>query len=465
VKYVGHAAVFLTALTLVAAPPAKVSPDGTTELHWAVERGDVDSAKRALREGADPKAANRYGMTPLSLAATNGNAALVKLLLDAGASPDVALPGGETPLMTAARTGSVEAVKALLARGANPNVKETVRGQTALMWAAAEGNSEVIEVLLQAGAQLQTRLDSGYTAFLFAVREGRLEAVKVLVKAGANPNDSIRPEGSAKKQRAAPAEGTGALLLAVVNAHFDLASYLVDAGANPNSAETGWTALHAVSGVRKPGVGDNDPAPRGSGAMDSVAMVKKLVASGANINARMTKKIGVGMTGLNTMGSTPYLLAARTADAELMRLLQSLGADVKIPTADGATPIIVAAGLGTRSPGEDAGWEDEVLEALRVALDHGADVNAADNNGETAMHGAAYKNLPRAVEFLASHGAKIEVWNKKNKFGWTPLTIAEGYRFGNYKPSSTTVAAFRKLYEAAGITPEPYTPPAGKYFQ
>ncbi len=114
---------------------------------------------------------------------------------------------------------------------------------------------------------------------------------------------------------------------------------------------------------------------------------------------------------------------------------------------------MVAAGIGTRSPGEDAGTEDEVVEAMQVALDHGADINAIDENGETAMHGAAYKNLPLAVKFLADKGAKIEIWNTRNRFGWTPLTIARGYRFGNFKPSAVTVAAVEQVMLSAGITP------------
>src|SRR5262249_45643092 len=144
--------------------------------------------------------------------------------------------------------------------------------------------------------------------------------------------------------------------------------------------------------------------------------------------------------------------AARTADAELMRALVQLGADPKIPNADNATPLMAVAGLGTRSPGEDAGTESEVVEALQVALDHGADIAAVDNNGEPAMHGAAYKNLPAAVQFLLDHGAKMEIWNKRNKHGWTPLWIAEGYRFGNFKPSPETAAVIRKVMVAAGVS-------------
>jgi ankyrin repeat protein len=188
--------------------------------------------------------------------------------------------------------------------------------------------------------------------------------------------------------------------------------------------------------------------------------VKKLVSSGANLNARMTKPVKVGLTSLNTLGATPFLLAARTGDAELMRTLAALGADPLLPNADGATPLIVAAGLGTRSPGEDAGTESEVMEAVQVALELGNDIDAVDNNGETAMHGAAYKNLPGVVQILADKGAKIEIWNRKNKQGWTPLTIAEGYRFGNFKPSPDTVAAFHRVMKGAGVTPVSIPPPS-----
>jgi len=433
-------------------------PDGTTALHWAVQNDDLESSELLIKAGADVNAANRYGEIPLALACANGNAAIVRLLLKAGASPNATLPGGETVLMTAARTGKVAAVRELLSAGADVNGKEPVHGQTALMWAAAEGNVEVVDALVRSGANIHARLESGYTPLLFAVREGRLETVKALVKAGASVNETVETSRRGK----GPKAGTSALILAAFNAHYDLAAWLLDAGADPNAIGPGYTALHTVTWVRKPGGGDNDPAPDGSGKMTSLQFVKKLVDKGADINARMTKKVNVGLTSLNTTGATTFVLAARTADAELMRYLASLGADPKIPTADGANAMIVAAGLGTRSPGEDAGTESEVVEALQAAFDLGVDINAVDKNGETSMHGAAYKNLPGAVDFLATHGAKIEIWNQKNKQGWTPLTIAEGYRFGNFKPSPETAAAIRRAMLAAGVTPPEPLPPLSR---
>jgi ankyrin repeat protein len=243
------------------------------------------------------------------------------------------------------------------------------------------------------------------------------------------------------------------LLLAVTNAHFELAAHLLEAGANPNADLTGYTVLHAITAVRKPGVGDNDPAPEGSGTMSSLELVKKLAARGANLNARMTRRANLNNTRAHEIGATPYFLAALTADAELMRTLAALGADPLLTNAENSTPLMAAAGLATRSPGEDAGTEPEVLEAVQTALDHGADINAVDNNGETAMHAAAYKNLPKVVKLLAARGAKITVWNRDDKFGWTPLAIAVGYRFGNFKPSPETEAAIREVMIAAGVKP------------
>ncbi len=431
--------------------------DGMTALHWATYHDDLAVTGQLVRAGANVKSANRYGVTPLSLACTNGNAAIVEILLEAGADPNASLPGGETALMTAARSGSQATVALLVSRGALVDARDDRRGQTALMWAAAEGHAAVVATLIGAGADINAHVPSGFTPLLFAVREGRLDVARVLLKAGADVNEAIPADGPGPRRRGygggVPPAGTTPLLMAVRNAHFELAAALLDAGANPNADGTGYTALHAITAVRKPGVGDNDPAPEGSGSLTSAELVKALVARGANVNARMTRRVNLNNTRLNERGATPFLLAALTADAALMKLLADLGADPNLTNVDDSTPLMVAAGLATRSPGEDAGTEAEVLEALQVALDLGADVNAVDRNGETAMHGAAYKNLPKAVHFLAAKGARIDVWNRPDKFEWTPLAIAVGYRFGNFKPSPETEAAIREEMIAAGVTP------------
>ena len=430
--------------------------DGMTALHWAAYHDDADLVGRLVEAGADVHAENRYGVTPLSLAAENANVEMVERLLAAGADPNTTLPGGETVLMTAARTGRVGAVRALLAAGADLVAQEPVRGQTALMWAVAEGHADVVETLVEVGADFRTPLDSGFTPFLFAVREGHVGVVQTLLAAGVDVNrtvDEVIRQERAYRTGAPLRVGTTPLMVAVTNAHWDVAAALLDAGADPNAAGPGYTALHLIPRVRKPGVGDNDPAPYGSGRMSSLDLVRKLAEHGADLNARMSERRNLNVTRHHEVGSTPFMLAALVADAELMRMLTELGADPLAKNDEFSTPLMAAAGLGTRSPGEDAGTEEEVLEVVELLLELGDDINAVDDNGETAMHGAAYKNLPRVVEYLAANGANIDVWNEENRYGWTPLTIAQGYRFGNFKPSPVTVAALERVMEEAGVAP------------
>jgi uncharacterized protein len=424
--------------------------DGTTALHWAVRRDDVETTKLLLSKGANAKAANRYGITPISVACENGNAAIIEALLQAGADANTVFGEGETALMTAARTGKLDAVKVLLAHGANVNAKEPRQGQTALMWAAAEGNAAVVAELVERGADAHARSD-GFTAFLFAVREGRADVVKVLLKAGGDANEKWTPNS-----RRTPGSGSAALTLAVANAHYELASMLLDAGADPNAAEQGWTALHELTWVHKPGTGTNQPAPQGSGNMSSLEFLKKMKAHGANFNAKMTKAARFGPTDIHMQGATPFLMAARTADAPLMRALAELGADPLLPNSDGSTPILVAAGLGTHSPGEDAGTESEVLEAVKTAIELGGDVNSVDKNGETVMHAVALKQVPSVAKYLYEHGAKMEIWNTKDSAGFTPLRIAEGVFYEDKVRQRVPAVAdyFVEVMKKAGVSTE-----------
>ena len=285
--------------------------------------------------------------------------------------------------------------------------------------------------------------------------------MRTLLDAGASANESLllpaRRTAEGSEPAPAPETGLTALLVAVGSGHFELAAFLLDRGADANAAPQGWTALHQLTWVRKTGVaGSNNPPPQGSGTMTSLELARRLIAHGANADARVTKRPPAGITRLNFIGGTPFLLAARTADADYMRLLASLGANPRLSNADESTPLIVAAGLGTAAPGEDPGTEPEVLEAVKVALELGNDINAVDNHGETAMHGAAYKHVPSVVEYLAGAGAKIDVWNHWNADGRTPLDITIGIPSSmSIIRSAVTEATIRNVMLREGVTPPP----------
>jgi uncharacterized protein len=403
--------------------------DGTTALHWAARSDDMETAQMLLRAGADVKAADRYGITPISLAAEVGDAALIEALVKAGADVNVAQPDGETVLMTAARTGKPDALKVLLAHGANVNARENQFGETALMWAAAENNAAAIRVLAEAGADKNARSTllkfpefkfitsgmvttslprGGWTSLMYAARQGSVEAAGALADVGAD-KDLADPEGST------------ALILAIINAHFDLAEVLLQKGADPNIADsTGMTALYAAVDMHTLGPMLSRPGPKITDKLDAADMVGRLIDHDANANVRLKRPI-IGRhhdSGDASMGegTTPLIRATKNVDTPVIRLLLEGGADPSIAQKDYSTASMVA----IRAAGSS---EANTIEALKLFFDHGADVDAFNAAGQTALHIAAGRGSDDVVRFLASRGAKLDM---KDKQGHTPLEVAGG---------------------------------------
>jgi ankyrin repeat protein len=391
-------------------------PDGMTALHWAAHHDHEAIASLLLEAGGHVSTTTRYGLVPLSLAATNSSPRMLRVLLDAGADPNHTTGEGETPLMTVARVGVVDAIDVLIEYGANVNAIEEWRGQTALMWAASQGNAGAVSVLLQAGANLHATSEGGFTPLLFAAREGQLPTLEALLDAGANPDDTLP-------------NGTSALGLTTYNAQYDAAVQLLKAGANPNAHGQGWTALHQVVWTRRPNLGRNPPFPVPLGQLDGLDMARMLIAHGADPNLPQEREPRDGNRNmLDRVGATPFLLAAKAADVPMMQLLADLGADPNITTANGATPMMAAAGVGIWKIGENPGTNSEALAAVTLAWTLGNDVNWRDGNGDTALHGAVHRGADNIVRFLHEKGANLDTVNDT---GWTPLSIAQGVFYPN----------------------------------
>jgi ankyrin repeat protein len=442
------------------ADPNLASPDGTSALHWAVQADDVDLVTMLLQAGADARASNRYGLRPITLAAMNGSARAVDALLRAGADPNTNTAEGEPVLMTAARTGSVDVLKLLLARGADVNAREKWFGETAVMWAAAENHGDAIRVLAEAGADLNARstvLDApvlefprsggpnspfprgGWTALMFAARDGSIDAARALADLGADLNVAalpqtdvpMTPEQIAAAQKANI--GTTALVFAIINVHYDLAAVLLEKGADPNVLDgAGMGALYAAVDMSSLQWVQGRPAPILSDRLDAVDLVALLLAKGANPNARLRSRPlkrhhDAGSTLNFGEGATPLIRAARTNDVAVMRALIDGGADPFLTLPDRSTALMIAAGQGyggLRGEGIRivVPTPESAIEALRLLLDRGLDVDAFNNVGNTAMHAAVARG-DDVVRFLASRGASL---NLKNKAGFTPLDIALG---------------------------------------
>ena len=419
-------------------------PGGSTALHYAARAGQVDAVAALLAAGWPAAGATTYGVTPLELACEGGHAEAARLLLDAGADAGQATGTGRTMLMTAARCGSAETVRLLTDRGAAVNAADP-SGQTALMWAAAEGHADAVDALLAAGADPDAESRGGFTAMLFAARNGRADACDRLLDAGVDVNAVIRTKNTSGRR---PRARMSALMFAVESGHFELALRLAERGADPNDLRSGYASLHALTWVRKANRGDGvdgDPEPRGSGSVPSLEFARRLVAAGADVDLRLTRGRG-GRAVLNPKGATPLLMASHAADLPYMNALLELGADPRATNEDGCTTLAAAAGVGVVSlVDEDPGTEPETIAAVSRLAGLGVDVNAVDNNGETAMHGAAYRNYPALVRHLAALGADPAVWNRPNRHGTTPADIARGDRPGSFKPSPETEAALLEL--------------------
>jgi len=445
--------------TLLAAraDPNEADADGTTALHWVVHRGKLEMVSKLIAAGAQADTANRYGVRPSYLAAENGRADVMRVLLAAGANPRSTFAEGETLLMTAARTGDVATVEALIAAGAEFNATEPRGGQTALMWAAAANNGPTVTALIKAGADRDALDATGdFTALAFAVRAGAIAGAKALLEAGADPNSVLR-------------DGTSMLVLAGINANYEIASVLLDYSADPNAAGQGWSPLHQIALARRWTRGFNLPGPEHRDQMSSLALARKLVAHGADVNARLTAEPHDGNgNGLKRLGATPFLLATKQLDLPYMRTLLELGADASLKTDEGTSAVMVAAGVGQGfgSAGAAPGSIEEAIEALKLVIAAGGGtVNDTNASHETPLHGAMYRGGSiELVDFLVAQGASLE--GVANKRGWTPLRIADGVALDGvaFIRYPDTAAHIRELMAVKGlpVPPVEWDGPGGK---
>lgn len=437
--------------------------DGTTALHWAVRANDVETVDLLLRAGANVSVRNREGVMPLELAALNGSAAILERLTKTGADANAPLNSfGDTALMMASRSGKADAVKVLLDRGAQIDAKEKWGDTTALMWAVSEGNREVVKLLIDRGADVNVRTKfvpsatgrgfegatpvearanqaaeenaSGLlTPLMFAAREGDLGSARMLVAAGAQVN-------------AVGGDGKDVLGLAVFNGSYDVASFLIDQHADVNKADAQrFTPLFWAVDRRNMETAPNFPWVV---TADPLPLIKKLLDAGANVNwvVNNTPRARMRDGSPRIVFATAVMRAAFSGDVELVKLLLAHGADLKIVSRDSETPLMAACGTGF-IPGYSKGrTAAERLETVKLLVELGQDVNAADDYGITALMVAANIGDVPIIQYLIDKGADLSAYDlgKKNDgaFGSSieplmPIDYAIGV--GTFRPNNAIV--------------------------
>jgi ankyrin repeat protein len=438
--------------------------DGATALHWAAHHNDMGLAKHLLSSGATPNVLNDYGVTPLFLAAVNGSADMLDSLLAAGADANATRPSGETVLMTAARSGNIGTVSRLLKSGAAANAVQLSKGQSALHWAVADGHVDIARTLIEAGADIKLRSAGLYTPLMGAARHGSVAMATLLLEKGDDP------EAAAK-------DGSTPLLIATVKGHTELATYLLERGVSPDSG----LKASPGSGVKAAGfsplmwaVGTFEQIPMTYKGLDSegewntfagipyraakLALVNLLIEKGADVNAKGTRPMpqmaphnGEGARPPH-MGAPAYVIAAQSADAEMMRLLKSKGADPLLTAKDGQTALMAASeGILENTM---LLTEDHRLEAAQTALDHGVPLEAEERRGYRAMHVAARAGYHDLITFLLAKGAEMNPVSQPFKGfglsryfveGQSPLGLVEGTLSGIFYERPDTADFLRKL--------------------
>ena len=413
----------------------EAEPDGTTALHWASHRGDAEAVSWLVQAGADVHVTNRYDIPPIWLAAEEGHGTIVEALLRAGADPNTSRGDSrESVTMNAARAGRVDVLQRLVAHEADVNVTDGNRDQTALMWAAAEGHPEAVRVLAGAGADLEARSSTEMTALMFAIRSGDISAAGVLLDEGAD-------------LAAVGADGTTMLALAIINAHWEMGAYLVQRGADPNGNDpVHGRPLQALAFVRRAvnrGLSPILPR-RPTGNISAIELAEVLVAHGAVVDDRIDwanaghKPPHMSLPffpTLNYIGATPFFIASKNCDLDLMKFLVASGADVTLATTQGVTPLLAAAGIGY-SPGESPETPEEALEAVQLLYELGGDPrhavpsSGANNRrgggfggsvgGMSLFHGAVLREAVGLTRWLIEHDAPLE---HANDAGQTALAF------------------------------------------